>query len=95
MNTSDYHNFVDKFTSKKERRRLNTGDLYINAATCKLCGDYIRSKNRHDFVTCKCGNVSVDGGSWYARRAFRKSAKTFINDIVCFADVEKKLEEED
>lgn len=95
MNTkiTDYHNFVDKFTPKKERRRLNTGDIYINAATCKLCGDRIRSKNRHDYVTCKCGNVSVDGGSWYAKRGFKKSIDSFTNEIVYFADVEEKLKD--
>jgi len=90
---TDYHNFVDKFTPKKERRRLNTGDIYINAATCKLCGDRIRSKNRHDYVTCKCGNVSVDGGSWYTKRGFKKSIDSFTNEIVYFADVEKELKD--
>lgn len=89
MNTkvTDYHDFMDKDTPKEERRRLNAGAIYINATTCKLCGDRIRSKNRHDFVTCKCGNVSVDGGSWYARRAFRDTMDSFTDEIVYFSDV--------
>lgn len=39
-----------------------------NAARCLLCNDIIESKHRHDFVTCKCGNISVDGGHDYLRR---------------------------
>ena len=39
-----------------------------NAVTCLACGDFIVSKHRHDFVTCTCGAVSVDGGQSYLRR---------------------------
>jgi len=39
-----------------------------NAVTCLACGDLIVSKHRHDFVTCTCGAVSVDGGQSYLRR---------------------------
>lgn len=39
-----------------------------NAAECKGCGDYIESKHRHDFVTCKCAAISIDGGKEYFRR---------------------------
>jgi hypothetical protein len=39
-----------------------------NAAKCLLCEDIIESTFRHDFVTCKCGNISVDGGHDYLRR---------------------------
>ena len=84
---TDYHDFVDIDTPKEKRRYLNVGDIYINAATCNLCGERIRSKNRHDYVTCKCGNVSVDGGSWYAKRGFKKNMKSFTNDIIYFSDV--------
>ena len=41
-----------------------------NRARCLLCGDIIESRNRHDFVTCSCGALSVDGGLCYIRRAF-------------------------
>lgn len=40
-----------------------------NRVKCKKCGDIIESKYRHDFVTCKCGAVSVDGGKDYLRRS--------------------------
>ena len=39
-----------------------------NAVSCLGCGDFIVSKHRHDFVTCTCGAVSVDGGQEYLRR---------------------------
>lgn len=39
-----------------------------NAVICNKCDEFIVSKHRHDFVTCKCGNVSVDGGQAYLRR---------------------------
>ena len=39
-----------------------------NAIRCNICGDEIESKHRHDFVTCKCGACSVDGGHDYLRR---------------------------
>ena len=43
-----------------------------NAIRCNICGDEIESKHRHDFVTCKCGACSVDGGHDYLRAASRK-----------------------
>jgi len=64
----DYHLFCNKDTPKEERRIYNVGDIWINAAKCLLCGETIRSKDRHDFVSCKCGSLKVDGGSWYIKR---------------------------
>ena len=40
----------------------------MNQARCKRCGDLIESKYRHDFVSCKCGAIFVDGGNDYCRR---------------------------
>ena len=34
---------------------------------CGNCDDVIQSKHVHDFVTCKCGATSIDGGSDYTR----------------------------
>lgn len=45
--------------------------LTRNSARCLKCGEEIVSTHRHDFRTCKCGNVSVDGGLDYRRRVFR------------------------
>lgn len=38
-----------------------------NRAKCKLCEEIIESKHVHDYVTCKCGEISVDGGNDYHR----------------------------
>ncbi len=39
-----------------------------NRVHCKICSQTIESKHRHDFVTCFCGAVSVDGGLDYLKR---------------------------
>lgn len=46
-----------------------------NRAKCKLCGDIIESFHRHDYVTCKCGEIAVDGGTDY----FKAMARDFNN----------------
>lgn len=38
-----------------------------NRAKCKLCDDIIESTHQHDYVTCNCGEISVDGGNAYHR----------------------------
>ena len=43
-----------------------------NSVQCLKCADIIESKDRHDYVTCSCGNVSVDGGKDYLRRSFKE-----------------------
>ena len=48
-----------------------------NAIKCNYCGDVIVSKHTHDFVTCKCGKVSVDGGNEYLRRTYTNSLDDF------------------
>lgn len=49
--------------------------LILNAAKCLKCGDVIVSTHRHDFKSCKCGSVSVDGGLDYKRRSFKTPAE--------------------
>jgi hypothetical protein len=39
-----------------------------NAVKCLICYDVIESKHTHDFVSCQCGNICVDGGHDYLRR---------------------------
>lgn len=46
-----------------------------NRAKCKLCNDILESFHHHDFVTCRCGEISVDGGQHH----FKCSAKDFKN----------------
>lgn len=38
-----------------------------NEAECKKCGDQIFSGYRHDYKSCKCGSIAVDGGLDYQR----------------------------
>lgn len=45
--------------------------LLRNAVQCLSCEEVIVSSHRHDFRTCKCGGVSVDGGLEYQRRLFK------------------------
>ncbi len=44
--------------------------IIINKIMCKKCGDIIESTYTHDYKTCKCGSVAVDGGHSYLRRCF-------------------------
>ena len=39
----------------------------MNRIKCLKCGDILHSKHRHDFVTCKCHEVFLDGGDDYRR----------------------------
>ena len=45
----------------------NNQIIVRNSVHCLLCNDHIVSKSSHDFVTCKCGKVSTDGGRLYQR----------------------------
>jgi hypothetical protein len=46
-----------------------------NRAKCKLCESVIESFHQHDFVSCKCGEISIDGGTSYLKSA----AKNYEN----------------
>lgn len=50
-------------------------NLMRNRAKCKLCEDVIESTHTYDFVACRCGQISVDGGSDYNKC----SAEDWIN----------------
>ena len=44
-----------------------TKKLIKNEWKCLYCNDIIESKHRHEYVTCKCGEMSIDGGTSYIR----------------------------
>lgn len=67
-----YRDLCPQGTPEAIRRKYYIGDVFLNQAKCLLCGDVITSQNRHDFVSCSCGKLSVDGGSWYSKRLFSK-----------------------
>lgn len=58
--------------------------IYRNSARCLKCGTQVVSKRRHDFSTCPCGNLSVDGGHSYLRRV--GVASTFEDTSIIFKD---------
>lgn len=35
----------------------------VKGIRCKHCGDFTYSRANHDYITCSCGKISVDGGS--------------------------------
>lgn len=53
--------------------------LILNRIQCLNCKDVIISHHRHDYVTCTCGNVSLDGGLSYRR--------LICNDDGCYTDL--------
>ncbi len=89
---TDYHDFSHPDTPKEKRNKLNIGDIYINGAECKICDYFIRSRNRHDMVTCKCGNVSVDGGSMYQKINYKDIDKVKLICIM-YNDIKRTPEE--
>lgn len=44
--------------------------IVSNCAKCLVCYQILYSNHRHDFNTCECGRLSVDGGHSYLRRLF-------------------------
>ena len=51
--------------------------IKANRAKCRQCGDVIESKYRHDFQSCSCGAIFVDGGTDYLRRGGKD-----IDDVI-------------
>jgi hypothetical protein len=55
-------------------QNIKRGDLarkiIKNAIRCLSCRDIIESKSIHDFKTCNCCKVSVDGGHDYLQRSY-------------------------
>ena len=51
--------------------------IIFNVAKCNLCKNVVESKYRHDWASCNCGEIFVDGGLDYLRRG----AKNWVNFI--------------
>lgn len=43
-------------------------------ARCLTCGDVVESESVHDYVTCACGLIAVDGGRKYLKRTWPTGA---------------------
>jgi len=52
---------------------MKRSKIIRNSAHCLLCDTEIVSTHVHDFVTCPCGNLSVDGGHDYIKRGIMVS----------------------
>ena len=57
--------------------------ILLNKARCDNCGDVIESKHVHDYVSCSCGRLAVDGGHEYLRRNFSPSEYTDLSLYGC------------
>ena len=57
-----------------------------NSIRCNHCGDLIVSNYTHDFKTCSCGRVSVDGGHDYLRRCGQRSDYTELSVLEATAE---------
>lgn len=50
-------------------------EIIQNAAHCLICDDYVFSLSRWDYNRCTCGNLAVDGGADYLKKAFGDASK--------------------
>ena len=55
--------------------------MKINAVICPICKDTIYSRARHDFRTCKCNGIFVDGGFDYLRIGGNKTPEIIEIEI--------------
>ena len=77
---------------KEIHNNMETKRLILNSIQCKHCLDIITSHSVHNYVTCKCGKVSIDGGSEYQHISFT-SKLDFKNLAVYSTDTFDKIRE--
>ena len=53
--------------------------ILVNKVRCKKCDDVIESKHRHDFQSCRCGAIYIDGGTDYQRCGWGDVAGEWID----------------
>ena len=56
--------------------------IIANRARCRKCGSLLESKFTHDFQTCVCGAISIDGGLQYLRRVGDFEAIEELSEVV-------------
>jgi hypothetical protein len=61
----------------------------LNKAQCLKCNDIIESTHRHDFVSCSCGNLAVDGGKDYIRRLFKDY--NLVKELSIYKETKKTI----
>ena len=86
--TPVFRNLEELLELENTGRKQNTRPVIIrNAVQCKNCGDIIESTSRHDFRTCSCGKISVDGGHDYLRRCYESED--------CYIDLSETIDPDD
>jgi hypothetical protein len=55
-------------------------EILHNKVECNVCHTIIESKHQHDFVTCVCGETSVDGGKAYTKRCYGRMGFTDLTE---------------
>ena len=75
--TDDFFNSGQQLEGGPMPEKFYRERLLTNEARCLSCGDVIRSMHGHDFVTCSCKNLSVDGGLGYTKRSFRDGSDSW------------------
>ena len=63
-----------------------------NSIICTDCNQEIVSRHRHDYITCSCGKVSIDGGSSYLKRSGNNYIDTSISINDDFDIIRDKFE---
>lgn len=61
--------------------------IFSNKIKCNHCGDVIESRTVHEYVECKCGMVSVDGGHEYLKRGFTNSPNDLFDLSIVAVEV--------
>jgi len=74
--TDAYREGYDRIFKKKEPKKQI---LLRNKAMCDNCHEVIESKSRHDYISCSCGNLAVDGGLSYTKRNFGERGYTELS----------------
>lgn len=64
-----------------------------NRAKCKLCQSIIQSFHTYDYVSCKCGEISIDGGD-EVLRVYAKNWENFLRIDDEGNEIVVKVEEE-
>ena len=71
-------------------KNMKKEKIIRNSAKCLKCNTEIVSEYTHDYVSCPCGSLSVDGGKEYLKRSY-KSINDFIDTSIVMSDSENVI----
>lgn len=63
-----------------------------NSAICNNCNQEIVSRHKHDYITCSCGQLSIDGGSSYLKRNSNHYVDTSLSSNDDFDKIRNEFE---